>query len=191
MTLVGVALLALCSCETASPTARVDQVGATTPVVLTAGDVIRITFTTAPDYNQSQRIRSDGKVSLPQVGEVVAAGKTLAQFESQLKAVYRDQIKDTDVIVTLDSAVILINVTGAVRSPGPLTFDRPMTILQAIMQAGGPNQFGNLGHVHLIRTTNGVHRTQLVDLRPALAGEPTTAMYVKNGDIIQVPQSPF
>jgi protein involved in polysaccharide export with SLBB domain len=66
-----------------------------------------------------------------------------------------------------------------------------MTILQAVMQAGGPNQFGKLSNIHLIRTTNGVHRTQLLDLRPALAGEPMNVMYVKNGDIIQVPQSPF
>ena len=122
---------------------------------------------------------------------MVAAGKTLAQFESQLKAVYQDEIKNTDVVVTLDSASIQIYVTGAVRNPGKLIFDRPMTILQAVMEAGGPNQFGNLRRVHLIRTTRGVHRTQVVDLRPALAGEPTNAMYVKNGDILQVPQSPF
>ena len=102
---MGAMLVSLCSCETASRTARVDQVGATTPVVLGPGDVVRITFTAAPDYNQTQKIRADGKISLPQVGEVVAAGKTLAQFESQLKAVYKDQIKNTDVVVTLDSAV--------------------------------------------------------------------------------------
>ena len=192
MAALAVALFAsLCSCETASPTARVDQVGATTPVVLGAGDVVRITFTNAPEYNQTQKIRSDGKISLPQVGEVTAAGKTVSQFEGQMKAVYRDLIKDTDVVVTLDSASIQIYVTGAVRNPGKLTFDHATTILQAVMEAGGPNQFGNLRNVHLIRTTNGVHRTQLVDLRPALAGEPTKAMYVKNGDIIQVPQSPF
>jgi polysaccharide export outer membrane protein len=181
----------LCSCGGVSRDARVEQVGATTPVVLNSGDVVRITFTAAPDYNQAQKIRADGKISLPQVGEVVASGKTLAQFESYLKALYRDQIKNTDVLVTLESAAIQVYVTGAVRSPGKLIFDRPMTILQAVMEAGGPNQFGNLRSIHLIRTTNGVHRTQLVDLRPALAGEPTNVMYVKNGDIIQVPQSPF
>jgi polysaccharide export outer membrane protein len=189
MMLVGV--FALCSCETASPTARVEQVGPTTPVVLSAGDIVRISFSAAPDYNQSQKIRPDGKLSLPQVGEVVAGGKTVGQFESQLRAVYRDLIKETDVSVSLENAVIQIYVTGSVRNPGKLTFDRPTTILQAVMEAGGPNQFGNMRNVHLIRTTNGVHRTQLVDLRPVLAGEPTHAMYVKNGDIIKVPESPF
>ena len=99
--LMGAMLVSLCSCETASPTARVDQVGAATPVVLGAGDVVRISFTAAPDYNQAQKIRADGKISLPQVGEVVAAGKTLAQFESELKAVYKEQIKNTDVVVTV------------------------------------------------------------------------------------------
>jgi len=169
----------------------VDPVAATTPVVLGAGDVVRITFTAAPEYNQAQKIRSDGKISLPQVGQVVAAGKTLLHFESHLQALYRDEIKNTDVVVTLESAAIQVYVTGSVRSPGKLIFDRPMTILQTVMEAGGPNQFGNLRSVQLIRTTGGVHRTELVDLRPALAGEPTNAMYVKNGDIIKVPQSPF
>jgi len=93
--------------------------------------------------------------------------------------------------VTVESAATQVYVTGAVRSPGKQVFDRPMTILQAIMEAGGPNQFGNVRSVRLIRTTNGVHRTQIVDLHTAMAGQPTNAMYVKNGDIIQVPQSPF
>jgi len=186
----AVALLSLSSCAPL-PTGRVDQVGASTPVVLGAGDVVKITFTAAPEYNQAQKIRSDGKVSLPQIGEVTAAGKTVAQFESQVRAVYSDQMKESEVSVTVESAATQVYVTGAVRSPGKQVFDRPMTILQAIMEAGGPNQFGNVRSVRLIRTTNGVHRTQIVDLHTAMAGQPTNAMYVKNGDIIQVPQSPF
>jgi polysaccharide export outer membrane protein len=187
---LAVALAFLCSCAPL-PTGVVDQVGATTPVVLSAGDTVRISFTAAPEYNQTQKIRSDGKISLPQIGEVTAAGKTVLQFESQVRAVYSDLMKDSDVTVTVESAAIQVYVTGAVRSPGKQVFDRPMTILQAIMEAGGPNQYGNVGSVRLIRTTNGVHRTQIVDLRPAMAGQPTNAMYVKNGDIIKVPESPF
>jgi polysaccharide export outer membrane protein len=160
-------------------------------VILSAGDVVRISFTAAPDFNQTQKIRSDGRISLPQVGEVTAAGKTLARFQNDLKALYSEQIKNTDVVVTLDSAVTQIYLSGSVRSPGKLTFERPTTVLQAIMEAGGINQFGNLRKVHLIRTTNGVQRTQVLDLKPALLGATTKAFYVKNGDIVQVPQTAF
>ena len=159
--------------------------------MLGPGDVIRISFTTAPEMNQAQKIRADGKVSLPAVGQVTAAGKTLAQLESELKRLYSGQITNTDVLVTLDSSQIEVYMSGAVRSPGKLVFDRPTTILQAIMQAGGPNPFGNMRSVRLIRLTNGVQRMQVLDLRPTLLGETTKAFYVKNGDIIQIPQSAF
>ena len=189
--LVLAAAFALSSCAGPSRTARVDQVATTTPVVLGPGDVIRISFTTAPEMNQAQKIRADGKVSLPAVGQVTAAGKTLAQLESELKRLYSGQITNTDVLVTLDSSQIEVYMSGAVRSPGKLVFDRPTTILQAIMQAGGPNPFGNMRSVRLIRLTNGVQRMQVLDLRPTLLGETTKAFYVKNGDIIQIPQSAF
>ena len=178
-------------CQTTVRTGMVEPVGATTPVVLGPGDVVRVSFTTAPELNQAQKIRSDGKISLPQVGEVRAGGKTLGQFQSELMSVYRSQLKNTDVVVTLDSAATQVYLSGSVRSPGKLTFDRPTTVLQAIMEAGGANQFGNLRKVHLIRTTNGVERTQILDLKPTVAGYTTRAFYVKNGDIISVPQSAF
>jgi len=141
--------------------------------------------------NQAQKIRADGKVSLPQIGEVTASGRTLNQFQNELKAMYKSQLKNTDVVVTLDSAVIEIYVAGAVRSPGKMAFDRPTTILQAIMQAGGGSPFANLRRVQVIRISNSVERTQVLDLRPTLAGRTTRAFYVKNGDIIQVPASAF
>lgn len=187
------ALLAtgLSGCGGVNRSARVEPVTASTPVVLGPGDVVRISFTTAPEMNQAQKIRADGKVTLPGLGQITAAGKTLAQFEAELKRLYAPQMTNTDVLVTLDSSQIEVYVSGSVKSPGKLVFDRPTTILQAIMQAGGPNPFGNLRSIHLIRINNGVERTQLVDLRPTLAGRTTHAFYVKNGDIIQVPQSAF
>lgn len=189
--LVALVALAMTSCTSVSRSARVESVNASTPVVLGPGDVVRISFTTAPEMNQTQKIRSDGKISLPAVGQVKASGITLSQLETMLKRLYAPQLTNTDVLVTLDSAAIEVFVSGSVKSPGKLAFDRPTTILQAIMQAGGPNPFGNLRSVHLIRINNGVESTQLVDLRPTLAGKTTKAFYVKNGDIIQVPQSAF
>ncbi len=183
--------LFLSGCETASRAPLKDQVGAMTPVVLGPGDVVRLTFTTAPELNQSQKIRSDGKLSLPQVGEVTATGRTLLGLQSELMSRYHSQLKNTDVTVTLESAVTQVYLSGSVRSPGKLSFDRPTTVLQAIMEAGGPDQFGNLRRVHLIRINNGVESTQVIDLKPTITGQTTRAFYVKNGDIISVPQTAF
>lgn len=189
--LLVLATVALIGCGGVSRSARVEPVTATTPVMLSPGDVIRISFINTPEMNQAQKIRADGTITLPGLGAVRVSGKTLTQLEAYLKQLYSKQVNDTELIVTLDSAAIECFVVGSVRSPGKLAFDRATTILQAIMQAGGPNPFGNLRSVHVIRMSNGVEQTQLVDLRPTLAGRPTKPFYVKNGDIIQVPQSPF
>lgn len=166
----------------------------TTPpvrVTLSSGDVIKIVFSGAPEYNQAQKIRADGKVSLPQVGEVVATGKTLGQLQNELTALYGPLIRNTDVLVTLESAVTRVYFSGAVGRPGKITFDRPTTILQAITEAGGVNQFGNARRVQLIRLRGGVQRSQMLDLRPTLKGETTKPFYVRDGDIINVPMKAF
>jgi len=178
-------------CTTTVRTGVVKQVPPTSPVVLGPGDVVRVSFTTAPELNGAQKIRSDGRISLPQVGEIRAGGKTLGQLQAELRSLYSSQLKNTDVVVTLDSGTAEVYLSGAVKSPGKKSFDRPTTVLQAIMDAGGPNQFGNLRKVHLIRISNGVERTQVLDLKPTIQGVTTRAFYVRNGDIISVPESLF
>ncbi len=179
-----------CTSGTDAPTLS-EQPTAKTPVNLTAGDVVKLVFPAAPDFNQTQKIRADGKLSLPLIGEVSAAGKTVPQFQNELIQLYKPQLRNSDVIVTLESGVGEVIVSGAVARPAKLTFERPTTVFQAIMEAGGINEFGNLRKVHLTRTVNGKQRTQVLDLRPTLAGKATSAFYVRDGDVIYVPQSMF
>lgn len=179
-----------CHSGTDAPTLP-DQPTAKTPVSLTPGDVVKLTFPAAPDFNQTQKIRADGKLSLPLIGEVTASGKTVPQFQNELIQLYKPQLRNSDVIVTLENSVGQVVVSGAVSKPAKLTFERPTTVFQAIMEAGGINEFGNLRKVHLIRTVNGKQRTQVLDLRPTLAGQATSAFYIRDGDVIYVPQSMF
>ena len=160
-------------------------------VTVVAGDVLKIVFSGNPDLNQLQKIRGDGKISLPQVGEVTAAGKTLAQLQVELSSLYQAVLRNTDVLVTLESAVTRVFMAGAVARPGPLTLDRPTTIIQAIMQAGGPSQFGNMRKVQVIRLVNGQEQSQVLDLRPTLQGRTTHPFYVRDGDVISIAQSAF
>src|SRR5882757_3494199 len=73
-----------CQSGGASSTNLASQAAPPARVTLAPGDVIKLTFTGAPELNQSQKIRADGKVSLPLVGEVDAAGKTLVALQSEL-----------------------------------------------------------------------------------------------------------
>src|SRR5947208_937099 len=113
-------------------------------VILASGDVVKLTFSAAPELNQSQKIRTDGKLSLPLVGEVDAAGKTVGQLQSELIQLYKPQLKTPEVTVSLEGSVTTVTVSGAVAKPARLTFERPTTVFQAIMQAGGPSEYGTL-----------------------------------------------
>jgi len=187
----GVVLLLCSGCQTASQAPLPNQPMPNTPVTLSPGDVIKLTFPGATELNQSQKIRTDGKVSLPLVGEVQAAGKTLSGFQSELARLYKPQLRNSDVLVTLESGTATVVVSGFVSKPGRFTFDRPTTVFQAIMEAGGASEYGNIGKVHLVRTVGGEQHTQVLNLKSAMTGQTTKVYYVKDGDVIYVAQRIF
>jgi polysaccharide biosynthesis/export protein len=187
-------LLALAGggCETnAKSTTLSGQAEVPKHVILAPGDVVKLTFSANSELNQSQKIRADGKLSLPLIGEVDAAQKTVAQLQSELVELYKPQIKIPEVTVSLEKSTSTVTVSGAVGKPGRIGFERPTTVFEAIMEAGGPTAYGNLGHVRLIRIVNGVQKSQVLDLHRALKGEEIKPFYVRDQDVIYVPQSTF
>jgi len=188
--LAALLLLACAGCQTSSQTLP-DQPVATTPVTLSPGDVIKLTFPASSDLNQSQKIRADGKVSLPLVGEVTVAGKKLLDFQNELTALYKPQLRNSDVVVTLETGTATVYVSGYVNKAGKITFDRPTTVFQAIMEAGGVSEYGSLSNIHLVRIINGKQHTQVLNIRDAMSGRTTTVNYVKDGDVVYVAHSLF
>jgi protein involved in polysaccharide export with SLBB domain len=186
-TIVTLALLP--GCRTSS-----DEIAAPsqiTTVRLAAGDVIKVSFAGAPELNQTQKIRTDGRLNLPMIGEVSAAGKTLTDLQNELVRLYKSQLKNNDVLVTLEGGTGSVTVSGQVGKPGRFEFDRPTTVFQAIMQAGGATDFGSLKKVRLVRIVNGEQRSQVIDLTGTLKGQSSQVVYVKDGDVIIVPESLF
>lgn len=185
-------VLLLCNgCTTPSRTSLAEQQIVSTPVNLSPGDVIKLSFSGSADLNQTQKIRADGKVSLPLIGEVTAAGKTVVDFQNELTRLYKPQLRNNEVLVTLESGIGQVVVSGEVQKPSKFPFDRPTTVFQAIMEAGGVTQFGSLKKVRLIRTINGKQQSQVFDLTPTLKGSATQGIYVRDGDVIFVPASAF
>ena len=164
-------------------------VPASGPVILGEGDVVRIFFPGAAEYNNSQKIRADGKLSLPLIGEVHAAGKTLTRFQSELSSRYQSKLQNAEVVVSLEASGAPVIISGGVASPGRFAFDRPTTLLEAIMGAGGFTDFARKKQVRLIRVVNGQYLTEIYDLSRGLSGGTTPVVYVKGGDLIHVPQS--
>jgi polysaccharide export outer membrane protein len=165
--------------------------GPHTAVRLSPGDVIKLSFAEESDLDQTQKIRRDGKVSLPFLGEVTAAGKRIIDFQHELVRRYEDNLENPEVLVTLENGPATVIISGFATYPGKITFERPTTVYQAIMQAGGVTDYGSLSNIHLTRIINGVQRTETINLRPSIRGEPIYPKYVQDGDVIYISRSLF
>jgi protein involved in polysaccharide export with SLBB domain len=165
--------------------------GPYTPVRLSPGDVIKLSFAEETDLDQVQRIRRDGKVSLPLIGEVTAAGKRVIDFQRQLVSLYEPHLDNPDLVVTLDTGATNVIVSGFANKPGKYTFDRPTTVYQAIMEAGGVSDYGSASNVRLTRIINGVQRAETINLRQSIHGTPVYPEYVQDGDVIYIARSLF
>jgi len=165
--------------------------GPHTAVRLSPGDTIKAAYADETIPDQTQKIRRDGKVSLPLIGEVTAAGKRVIDFQHELVRRYEGQLENGEVLVTLENGSATVIVSGFANKPGRVVFDRPTTVYQAIMEAGGVSDYGSASSIHLTRIINGEQRTETINLRPSIHGEPTKPKYVQDGDVIYISRSWF
>ena len=156
------------------------------PLVLREGDTVRISFPGSPNLNTVQQIRRDGKVSLALVGEYLAVGLTPVQMEKELVKLYESQLVTKEVTVTLESSAFVVYVTGAVSRSGRLVSDRPMTALEAVLDAGVDYGRANLKSVTVRRRENGHVKVYNLNLKKALQGTGGEEFYLKPQDIIFV-----
>jgi protein involved in polysaccharide export with SLBB domain len=157
--------------------------------VLREADVLRISFPGAPNLDTVQTIRRDGKITFPDVGEVMAAGKTPAELEKELLKLYASQLVTKEVTVTVQSASFPVFVSGAVLKPGKVLSDHPMTALEAIMESGGPDYTrANLKAVRIIRNQNNQTKNFRINLKGVVNGTPIDVFYLQPDDIVYVPE---
>src|SRR5881398_2431490 len=184
------AALALGGCQSPLPPLP-NPPGPHTAVRLSPGDAIKVSYADETIPDQTQKIRRDGKVSLPLIGEVTAAGKRTIDFQHELVSRYEGQLENSEVLVTLESGLATVIVSGFANRPGAFNFDRPTTVYQAIMAAGGVSDYGSASNIHLTRIIDGVQRTETINLRPNIRGKPTNPEYVQDGDVIYIARSLF
>lgn len=156
---------------------------------LAPGDEISVSFSGAPELNTKQKIQPNGKVSLPTVGDVTAGGRTINSLQATLTSLYQPHLQDPTVVVSLESAAAGIYVSGEVLRPGKIPFDRPMTALEAVMEAGGFSRFANPKQVIVIRKEGGKQQRYVLNMNDALTGMDSSPFYVRPFDVIYVRQS--
>jgi polysaccharide export outer membrane protein len=133
--------------ESPSKKARADDT-----YIIGGDDVLSINVWKEPDLTRSITVRSDGKISLPLIGDVQAAGRTPAQLEQDIAVNLRSYITDPQVtVIVQEIRSQKFNIFGQVNKPGsyPLTADT--TIVDALALAGGFRDFAKKKSVYILR----------------------------------------
>jgi len=198
-TLLLVVLVALSACGSTKP----PPVPAEAPGKLVdsyrigVDDAIQVSVWRNPELSVTVPVRPDGKISVPLVGDVQAGGRTPMQVAEELKkklAVYVREPNVTVIVTGLRSHEYLnrVRVTGAVRQNRSLTYRQGMTVLDAVLEAGGPNDFASPNGTKLYRTVDGTPNVYDVELRSILEkGDLETNYVLLPGDVITVPERLF
>ena len=160
------------------------------PLLLREGDAVKVSFPGAPNLNTVATIRRDGKVSLPLVGEFQAAGLAPVEMEKELLKLYGPQLQVKEISVALESSAFTVYLSGSVLRPGKVISDRPISALEAIMEAGGFDlNKANLKRVTVMRRGDrGQVQYFKLNFKHVLDGKSGETLMLKPFDIVHVPE---
>jgi polysaccharide export outer membrane protein len=177
----------------ATPTANLTVVpkGVDTPpdYVIGPDDILSIVFWRDKDMSDDVAVRPDGKISLPLINEVQAAGMTPEQLRVALTAAANKFVEDpavTVVVKAINSRKVFI--TGMVAKPGPYALSGPTTVLQLIATAGGVAEYAKSDRIMVMRTENGKTIGRRFNYKDVSEGRNLQQnIELKPGDTIVVP----
>ena len=119
-------------------------------------DVLSISVWKEPDLSNKVPVRSDGKISLPLIGEVQAAGRTPSQLEQDITAKLRSYINDPQVtVIVQEMNSQKFSILGQVTKPGSYPLTAGATIVDAIATAGGFKDFAKKKSIYVLRQIPG------------------------------------
>jgi polysaccharide biosynthesis/export protein len=155
--------------------------------ILGAGDAIDVRVYDQENLSLQAKIREDGKLSMPFVGEIVAAGKPPAALARELEQHLKAFIVAPRVTLNVvDSVPISVSVMGEVATRGTVTARPPLTLLQALAQSGGLSDYADDEAIFVIRRTPSFRRIRFRydDLVQNVGGAATFAL--RTGDVVVV-----
>jgi polysaccharide export outer membrane protein len=157
--------------------------------IIGSQDVIDISVWKEPDLSRSVPVRPDGKISLPLLNDVQAAGLTPTQLGSQITtnlAKYVTNPQVTVIISQINSQRIYI--LGEVGRAGGFSLLPEMNVLQALSNAGGLTAFANSKKIYILRQDNGKQQKISFNYKDVISGkDPSQNIVLKPGDTIVVP----
>ena len=161
-------------------------------------DEVQVTVWRNPELGITVPVRPDGKISVPLIGDVVAGGRTPEEVAKDIQDKLGDYVRDPQVAVILTQLrsheyLSRVRVTGAVRQPVSIPYRQGMTVLDAVLAAGGITEFAAPDRADLFRrnaedgtTTYAVRLDRILN-----RGELQTNYQVAPGDVITIPERTF
>jgi polysaccharide export outer membrane protein len=181
------------------PLARAEGAPAASSVpgdyVIGPGDTIQVFVWRNPDLTVTVPVRPDGKISTPLVEDMVAVGKTPSHLARDIETALAQYVKapEVNVIVTQPmSAFSQVKVIGQVLHPQSLAYREGMTVLDAVLAAGGLSQFAAGNRSLLERKHDGKTEQIKIKLDSLVnAGDLKQNLPLEPGDVLVVPESRF
>jgi len=155
-------------------------------VLIADGDVLNVRVFNQDPLSTKERVRADGRISIPVIGEVVARGKRPAQLAAEIQDRLKDIVKVPSVIVTFEAgAELRVSVVGEVRNSGVFQVEPGSSVLHALAAAGGLTDYADGDRVFVVRKSMPQRvRFRYSDLRSA--APKSIAFTLAAGDVVVV-----
>ena len=154
---------------------------------LASGDKLRIEVYKDPQLSQTLQVRPDGKITLPLVGDVPAAGRTPLALRDAIAAALKEYITNPVVtVIVVEIEPQSVSVMGEVERPGPVPIKGRLSVLEALAVAGGFKDFANTKNISIRRSTPSGVQIIKFNYKEAVRGE-GKPLYLQPGDIVIVP----
>lgn len=154
--------------------------------ILGPGDELVIDYWGTSSQHIQRSVDREGRVSIPEAGSVVVAGRTLGEVEQTIQKMLSHQLRGVSVDVTLGKLrTVRVYVVGDVKNPAAYDISSLSTALSALIAAGGPTDTGSYRTVKHYRGKALVEEVDLYDLM--LKGVSSGEVHIESGDSILVP----
>ncbi len=158
--------------------------------IIGTGDILAINVWKEAEVSRVVPVRSDGRISLPLIGEIQAGGRTAKQLETEISSKLTDYISEPEVTVIVQEIKSQkFNVLGMVMKPGSYPLADATTVLDAIAMAGGFRDFAKRKDVYVLRRAADGSQTRLsFNYKDVVKGTGSTQnVALQTNDTIVVP----
>jgi len=154
---------------------------------LAIGDKLRVEVYKDAQLSQSLQVRPDGKITLPLVGDIMAAGLTSIELRDQIASALKEYVTNPVVtVIVVETVPPVVFVMGEVANPGAIPLNGRMSVLQALAMAGGFRDFANTKDIRVLRQSTRGAQTITFNYKSAVKGDGNPVL-LQPGDTVIVP----